>query len=117
MGGKVVMSNRSIALLTAAVSMMLVINGRVLALEDENEKTGFTPNHVFSSSAEDTIDVLNGNLTFSIPIYTVPVARDLSLNVGLTYNSKVWDLTDHSDPPQTNFKVKLLSKGEVGLGF
>src|SRR5436190_1991319 len=87
------------------------------ALEDDNEKTGFNSNNVFVSSGEDSINVLNGNLTLQAPIYSVPVSRDLTLAVALSYNSKVWELSDHDGTLGQPIKVKPASRGEVGLGF
>ena len=56
--------------------------------------------------------MLNGNLAFGVSLYSVPVTPNLSLSVGLTYNSKVWELSDHDgvagDP------VKLAAQGGAG---
>src|SRR5213593_1041982 len=64
--------------------------------QNENEQIGFSSTHTFDGGYfGDSIDVLSGNLTFITPIGPAyQVNRNLSYQLKLVYNSKVWEYLD-----------------------
>ena len=98
-------------------SLSAFFGGYSCALEDQNEKTGFSENHIYATSAQDRIDLANGNLSFYVPIFSVEEAAGVCLQVGLAYNSKAWDLADHDGTSGNAWVVEPAAKSEVGLGF
>lgn len=84
--------------------------------QNENETVGFSSTHVFDGGLfAESIDTLNGNLTLTIPIGpNYQVNKNLTYQLQLTYNSKVWEYMDRSG---LNTKTKLWGQSPLGLGF
>ena len=64
-----------------AVVATLAFSRITLALEDQNEKTGLSPNSIFATSSDDDINLYNGNLTFEIPIYSSTSGPGIGISV------------------------------------
>jgi len=103
-----------------AVPLVLILLGILSSFptlaQNENEEIGFSPTHTFDGGYfGDNIDILSGNLTFVTPIGpNYQVNRNLSYQLKLTYNFKVWeylDTTGHS------IQSKLWGESPLGIGF
>jgi len=103
--------------LGTAAMLVLALMPNSIAFEDDMEKTGFSPSHVLASSAEDNIDLYSGNLSFSVPIFSISSAPGFGYSVALTYNSKVWSLADRDGTVNDPIKIKPIARSEVGLGW
>src|SRR2546425_7116408 len=92
-----------------------LLSTRALA-QNENERIGFSSTHVFDEGyLGDNIDLLNGNLSFTVPIgpkYQVNSRLDYQLQ--LVYNSKVWEYLDTSGSLS---QTVLWGESPMGLGF
>ncbi len=83
------------ALRLLVASILIAFPAAALWAQNENETVGFQSNHMFDSShfGED-IDILNGNLTLTVPIGpSYQVNQNFGYQLSLTYNSKIWDTT------------------------
>lgn len=60
---------------------------------DDNEKIGFSPNHVFHGAlAGENIDIMNGNVNLNLPIGPEFRLTDhFAWQINLFYNSKIWN--------------------------
>jgi RHS repeat-associated protein len=93
----------------------LLLASPVLA-QNENETVGFSPTHIFDGGYfGENIDTLNGNLNLTIPIGpTYQVNKNLSYQLKLYYNSRVWEFQDTSGLAT---RSNLWGESPVGLGF
>ena len=84
--------------------------------QNENETVGFSSTHIFDGGyAGENIDTLNGGLTFTVPIGpSYQVNKNLSYQLKLVYNSRVWEIIDGGG---SAIKGKLIGEGPFGLGF
>jgi RHS repeat-associated protein len=76
--------------LTLAVALLAAL--ALHAQEHDNVSLGFSANRVYQFGEIDTVNMFNGNLVVRVPIgLQYPVDEATSLQLGLIYNSKVWD--------------------------
>jgi len=57
-------------------------------VEDEMLKNGFYGTGTYSGGAEHSVNLYNGNLIVTIPLFTLPGRAGHDLHLGLSYNSK-----------------------------
>ena len=85
---------------------------------DRNFARGFEPGQTYHDFGADKVNILNGNLTVSIPIG--PVLKhngDLSLQLNLHYNSKIW-ATEPRTLNEDFMRVAYLEgRSTAGLGW
>src|SRR5437867_2987123 len=95
----------------------VTVSTGVLRAQNENETVGFQSNHAFDSGHfGENIDVLNGGLHLTVPIGPRYQVNDrLGYQIGLSYNSKVWDYSDYDAGQLTS--VKPYNEGSMGIGF
>jgi hypothetical protein len=76
----------------AAAISLAVLTSPIFAQQPPGFEKGFAPEKVFNFWNIDAVNTFNGNLSLSIPIGpSYPVNAGLSYQIGLSYNSKVWD--------------------------
>jgi RHS repeat-associated protein len=77
-----------VALAVLLLTISLIASGQ----EHDNVSLGFSANRVYQFGDLDNVNVFNGNLVIKVPIgLQYSVDEQTSLQLGLTYNSKVWD--------------------------
>jgi len=109
-------------LLGKAFCILLLITPLSLlvhATEDIPEEAKGYQENGFSYSELDSVNLTNGNLTFRVPLYTLSTSGDLSYDLALYYNSKLWthrplDLTLNS---QVDFVGVSIADGIQNYGF
>ena len=70
----------------------------VRAQNPPQPKRGFYPAGSYALSDVETINTVNGNAIFRIPLVSLPAGRGgMSAGVGLYYNSKVWETFSYQD--------------------
>ena len=102
------------AILTFLFTCVFVPTARA---QNENETIGFSSTHVFDGGYfGENIDTLNGNLNLTIPIGpSYRVNRNLSYQLKLVYNSKVWQFENAQYP--SSAYTKLWGENPMGIGF
>jgi hypothetical protein len=77
--------------LLLALSFFLTCTLRVLAQTHPNVEKGFAADKMYQFGDVDHVNLLNGNLSLTIPIGgSTPVSDHLSLSLTLVYNTKLW---------------------------
>src|SRR5207249_1971471 len=103
--------------LVAFVAGLFGAMGSFLLAEDHNADTGEGDSQgVDSPWDHETVNILNGNLHLSIPLYSIRASQDFGFSVALHYNSKVWDSADASFPGSPSSR-SLVAKTVFGLGW
>lgn len=86
-------NSTSVVVALAVVWFGLLMPSPSLAhVADPTLERGFSPNQVYQFNDLDSVNLFNGNLAVNIPIGPVyRVGGDLSYQLRLVYNSKIWD--------------------------
>ncbi len=105
-----------LALFPASVIAQTTINPDPIA-----PQRGFYPGGSYALSDIETINTINGDLMFSIPLVSLPPGRaGFTAGIRLVYNSKLWDSTARKDwdpQIQANRTYRSLKKGDnIGFG-
>ncbi len=75
---------------------------------------GFQPGKLYQFGNLDAVNVFNGNLVIMLPIGpTYPLNGGLSYGLTLSYNSKIWDLTDG----QGGQRARPSARSNAGSGW
>jgi len=86
---------RAAFLLLALFSIAPLLSGQTR----DNVALGFNPNRMYQFGDVDHVNLMNGDLVINVPVgMTYGVDEALSLQLGVTYNSKVWNFVDDTDP-------------------
>jgi|GEM_PF-2109030 len=105
------------ALLAAIILVFACAPAQAQTDDDPNFGRGVTPNQYFQDFGTDNVNLLNGNVTFSIPIGPeLKHNGDLSLQLALHYNSKIWDSDPIENVPGGRCAF-LEGRSMVGLGW
>lgn len=90
---------RMLALLVAVAATAAT----VVAQKNPEDAIGFNPEKLYQFDNLDSVSVLNGNLTLTVPLVRYPVSSSLSYGFGLIYNVKAidWEVwyDDSVEPP------------------
>jgi RHS repeat-associated protein len=90
------------------------------AQQHPNLERGFAPDKLYQLGGIDSVSVLNGNVTLTIPIgMAYPAGGGLTYALTLTYNSKVWDIEERSGFTPTAPYVQALPnrRANAGMGW
>jgi len=105
-------------LLIFAIGLLMLPSPAMAQSEDDaNFGRGFEPKMYYSGLGVDNVNTYNGNLTISIPIGPeLKHHANLSLQLSMHYNSKLWDLEATGEHPQERIAF-LEGRSNVGLGW
>lgn len=115
---RIVPQRRVLAL--AALCLALPGGEAVWAQQHPNLERGFTPEKLYQLGDVDGVNVLNGNVTLTLPIgMAYPAGGGLTYALTLTYNSKVWDIEERVGTSPTEPYVQALPnrRANAGLGW
>ena len=78
-----------------ALVLLTVGTSQTLPIENPVEATGFSPTSIHENYGNDSVNVLNGNLTMVFPFIQGLPVKGGKLDMGLSgvYNSKIWKAT------------------------
>jgi RHS repeat-associated protein len=107
------------------VALILGLGGlgsRPARAEIQNDAIGFSPNHAFDTAeAGENVDLMNGNLTLTIPLGPrYKLADNFNYGVTLYYNSKIWHHECPTGLPPSHTHPcpgTLPPYSDYGLGF
>src|SRR5438094_6371143 len=74
-------------------------------------------NGVPSTWDNEAINVLDGNVHLSIPLYSVQSGDSFGISLSLNYDSKVWDASAISDGDPSTSDRNLIARSVFGLGW
>jgi hypothetical protein len=86
-------------------------------VQHPNLDRGFAPEKVYSVGEVDQVGLFNGNLTLQVPIGSFAVGGELSYDLTLRYNSKVWDWQEALIQGSTRPQAKAAWDTNAGLGW
>jgi len=114
---------RSLIRIVGSLCLFVVLSTGVAICQTEtpNPQRGFYPGGSYSVSDIEAINTVTGNLTFKIPLATLPLGRGgLSASVYLTYNSKLWDTTPveyYDDDSTLQYYTAMVESQEGGWHY
>ena len=83
-------------------------------MEQGTIERGFQPGKLYQFGDLDAVNVFNGNLIIRLPIGpTYPLNGNLSYGLTLSYNSKIWDLSDG----ENGVRAKPSARSNAGSGW
>lgn len=104
-----------LAAAAAIVLLALPLSGQ--SDNDPNFARGVEPNQFYQDFGTDNVNLLNGNVTLSIPIGPeIKHNGDLSFQLSLNYNSKIWE-TEFMETHPDERAAFLEGRSPVGLGW
>jgi len=112
------LSKLSVAAL-AVLSLALPGAEALWAQQHPNLERGFAPEKLYQFGDVDSVNVLNGNVTLTLPIgMAYPAGGGLTWALTLTYNSKVWDIEERAWLPGQPYVAALPNRrANAGMGW
>jgi YD repeat-containing protein len=101
-----------------AVALSFLVAGVAFAQKDARAELGFKPEKLYQFNDLDSVNLFNGNLALTVPIGPrYPVGGDLSYQLTLVYNSKVWDYEEIVAEGHVYYMARPNVRSNAGLGW
>jgi RHS repeat-associated protein len=96
---------------TVGIDMPLSMNGHRYSVRHEKGTPPFFP---YTKADNETVNVANGNLFFTVPLVSRPGRAGLGIDLKLAYNSKIWDFYTYN---ATIYATLVEDSSWVGTGW
>jgi YD repeat-containing protein len=101
-----------------ATALVFAIAGMATAQKTAGHELGFKPERLYQFGELDSVNMLNGNLTVTLPIgQRYSVGGSFGYQFQLVYNSKVWDYIDWIEGPHHWILAEPNLRSNAGVGW